>query len=159
MRQKVILRRRLIGPLRWPQYLPFGAILPPAFPGDVIPEELTAIIQQHNHNQDDPSWGTVEDLKIKVAESDISVTLHFSYVCKSDCLYGGRRRQGDVVHLGELRVARRAVEVFTLAVCVVDIVHGPDHDIPRGPFFLFQVKSGRVAATGVAPFCETFAIA
>ena len=33
MRQKANLRRRLIGPLRWPEDLPPGASLPPAPPG------------------------------------------------------------------------------------------------------------------------------
>ena len=77
--------------------------------------------------------------------------------------YGGRRRQGDVAHFCELRVARRAVEVFRLAVCVADthVVHGPNHDISRGAakFVWIQVKSGRLTATGSAPLCETFAIA
>ena len=43
---------------------------------------------------------------------------------------------------------------------MVDIVHGPSHDISRGAanFFWDQVKGGRVAATGAAPPCETFAI-
>ena len=43
---------------------------------------------------------------------------------------GGWRRQGDVTHFCELRVARKGVEGFRrLAVCVVDIVHDPNHDI------------------------------
>ena len=72
----------------------------------------------------------------------------------------GRRRQGDVAHFCELHIARRAIEGFRLIVCVVDIVHGPSHDISRGAanFFWDQVKGGRVAATGAAPPCETFAI-
>ena len=51
--------------------------------------------------------------------------------------YGGRRRQGDVALFCELSVAGKAVEGFRLVVCVVDIVHGPTHDISRGgAFFL-----------------------
>ena len=67
--------------------------------------------------------------------------------------YGGRRRQGDVAYFCELSIARRAVGGFRLIVCVVDIVHGPNHDISRGAanFFWGQVKAGRVAATGAAP--------
>ena len=67
--------------------------------------------------------------------------------------YGGRRRQGDVAHFCELSIARRAIEGFRLIVCVVDLVHGPTHDISRGAahFFVDQVKGGRVAATGAPP--------
>ena len=35
------------------------------------------MIQQRNENQDDPSWGTVEDLKTKAAESDIGDITRF----------------------------------------------------------------------------------
>ena len=72
MRQQANPRRRLIGPLRWPQDLPEGAILSPPRPGYVTPEELRAMFQQRNEDQDDSSWGTVEDLKTKASESDIS---------------------------------------------------------------------------------------
>ena len=75
--------------------------------------------------------------------------------------YGARRRQGDVGHFCDLRVGRCAVEGFRLAVCVVDIVHGPKHDISRGAgnFFWIQINYGRVAATRAALPCETLAIA
>ena len=59
------------GPLRWPQQLPAGAVLPPLPPGYVTPEELRARMQQRNEDQDDPSWGTVEDLKTEPEASDI----------------------------------------------------------------------------------------
>ena len=49
----------------------------PSPPGFVTPEELTAIIQQRNEDQDNPSWGTVEDLKTKAVESDISDITRF----------------------------------------------------------------------------------
>ena len=46
--------------------------------------------------------------------------------------------KGDVAHFCELRVATKVVEGFRLAVCVVDVVHGPNLDISRrgGTFFL-----------------------
>ena len=78
---------------------PLGGILPPAFPGYVTPEELTAMIQQRNQEQDDPSWGTVEDLKTKVVESDIDdITPYLGPVRAIVLFYGSRRRQGDVAH-------------------------------------------------------------
>ena len=57
-----------------------------------------------------------------------------------------------MAHFCELSKARRAIEGFRLIVCVVDLVHGPNHDISRGAAILFwdQVKGGRVAATGAA---------
>ena len=123
------------------QDLPLGAILPPASPGYVTPEESTAMIQHHNQAQDDPSWGTVEDLKRQAEESDISDITPFLGPIRAIVLfYGGKRKQGDVAHFCELRVARRAVEGFRLAVCVVDIVHGAKHDISRGAAFLFGSK-------------------
>ena len=69
-RQKANPIRRLIGPLKWLEEFPAGAILPSS-PGYVTPEELKARIQQRNVDNDDPSWGTVEDLKTEVAKSDI----------------------------------------------------------------------------------------
>ena len=74
--------------------------------------------------------------------------------------YGGRRRTGDVAHFCEIMVARCAVEGFRSAACVVDIVHGPKHDISKGAanFFWVQTTSGRVAATCADPPCETCAI-
>ena len=50
---------------------PAGAILRLSPPGYVTPEELQARIQQRNEDKDDPSWGTVEDIKTEAAESDI----------------------------------------------------------------------------------------
>ena len=76
-RQNANPKRRLIGPLRWAQDLPAGSILRSPLPGYVTPEELRAMIQQRNENQDGPSWGTVEDLKTKVAESDIGDIAQF----------------------------------------------------------------------------------
>ena len=43
------------------------------------------MIQQRNEDQDDPSWGTVEDLKVQAAESDIGDNTHFM-ACKSYCI-------------------------------------------------------------------------
>ena len=62
---------RLIGPPRWTEDPLAGAVWPPALLGYVTPEELTAQIQQRNQDQDDPSWGMVEDLKVEAAASDI----------------------------------------------------------------------------------------
>ena len=76
-RQKANQIRRLTGPLRWTEEFPAVASLPPAPPGYATPEELRARIQQRNEDKDDPSWGTVEDLKTEAAESDIR-TLHLS---------------------------------------------------------------------------------
>ena len=75
-------------------------------------------------------------------------------------LYGGRRRKGDVAHFAELGAARVAAHHLQLVVCVVDLVHGPNHDISRGAtkFWEAQIKGGRVAAIGAAPPCETWAI-
>ena len=84
-RQKAHPRRRLIGPLRWTQDFPAEAILLLPLPGYVTPEELRAMIQQRNEDQDDPSWGTVEDLKVQAAESDIGDNTHFM-ACKSYCI-------------------------------------------------------------------------
>ena len=72
-----------------------------------------------------PSRGTVEDLKTKVAGSDISdITPYLRHVDAIVFFYWCKRRQGDVIHFCELRVAGRAVEGFRFAACVVDIVHG-----------------------------------
>ena len=153
---------RFPGPLRWEVDPPIGDPLPPPPPGYVTPEELTARIQQHNQDPDDQKWGSVEDLKDQAKESNLDDITHFLGPIRAVVLfYGGRMRQGDVAHCCELSIARRAIEGFRLIVCVVDIVHGLNHDISRGvAFFVWdQVKGGRVAASGVPPpQCETFAI-
>ena len=108
------------------------------------------------------SWGTVEDLKVEAEESGIQEITPFLCPVRAIVLfYRGRRRTGDVAHFCEMRVARCVVEEFRIAVCVVDMVHGPSHDISRGAANLFRVQtqSGRVAATGAASPCETLAIA
>ena len=68
-------------------------------------------------------------------------------------LYGSRRRPGDVAHFCERRVASVAFQGFQLAVCVVDIVHGAQHDISRGAtgFWIPLIRQGRVVAIGAAP--------
>ena len=124
-------------------------------------EELAARIQIPNQDPEDQKWGTVEDLKDQARDSHIEdITPYLGPIRAVVFFYGGRRRQGDVAHFCELSIARRAIEGFRLIVCVVDIVHGPSHGISRGAanFFWDQVKGGRVAATGAAPPCETFAI-
>ena len=134
---------------------------PPPPPGYVTTEELTARIQQRNQDPDDQRWGSVEDLKDQAKESNLGDITPFLGPIRAVVLfYGGGRRAGDVAHFCDLSIARRAIEGFRLIVCVVDLVHGPNHDISRGAanFFWDQVKGGRVAATGAAPPCETFAI-
>ena len=76
-------------------------------------------------------------------------------------LYGGRRRRGDVAHFAELAIPTLGTKSIQLVVCVVDIVHGPKHDISRGgtKFWEPQLRAGRVAAIGTAPPCETWSIA
>ena len=48
-----------------------------------------------------------------------------------------------------------------LCVAVVDIVHGPHHDISRGAatFWFPHFLGGRVGAFGAAPPCETWSVA
>ena len=76
------------------------------------------------------SWGIVEDLREQAQTSGIpDITLLLEPVRAIVLFYGGRRRKGDVAHFYEKRVARCILEGFRIAVCVVDIVHGPKHDI------------------------------
>ena len=134
--------------------LAIGDPLPPPPPGYVTPEELTARIQQHNQDPDDQGWGSVEYLKDQAKESNLGDIAPFLGPIRAVVVfYGGRRRQGDAAHFCEVSIARRAIEGFRLIVRVVDIVHGPNHDISIGAalFFWDQVKGGRVAATGAAP--------
>ena len=76
-------------------------------------------------------------------------------------LYGERRRQGDVAHFCDKRAASVALQGFQLAVCVVDIAHGAQHDISRGAtdFWIPLIRQGRIVAIGAAPPCEIWAIA
>ena len=141
--------------MRWEVDPPIGAPLPPPPPGYVTPEEHTARIQQHKQDPDDQKWGSVEDLKDQAKESNLGdITPFLGPIRAVVVFYGRRRRQGDVAHFCELSIARRAIEGFRLIACVVDIVHGLNHDISRGAanFFWDQVKVGRVAATWGAPF-------
>ena len=153
-RSKSEPRIRQAGPLRWTEDPPLGVPLPPPPLGYVTPEELTARIQQRNQDPDGPGWGSVEDFKNQAAASNLGDITPFLGPNRALVFfYGGRRRQGDVAHFCELSIARRTVEGFRLIVCVVDIVHGPNHDISRGAanFFWDQMKGERVAATGAAP--------
>ena len=134
---------RLAGPLLWETNLPIGP-LPPPPPGYVISEELAARIQLPNQDPDDQKWGIVEDLKDQARESIIGdITPFLGPIRAIVVLYGGRRRQGDVAHFCELSIARKAIEGFRLIVCVVDIVHGPNHDISSGAANLFLGPSQR----------------
>ena len=40
--------------------------------GYITPEEFEAMVQHHNQEQDDLSWGTVEDLQHQAQQSDIN---------------------------------------------------------------------------------------
>ena len=75
-------------------------------------------------------------------------------------LYGGRRRPGDVAFFAEQVSAQCPTEGFRICVCVVDIVHGCEHDISRGAldFWLAHLHQNRIAAIGAAPPCETWSI-
>ena len=67
--------------------------------------------------------------------------------------YGGRSRPGDVADHAERAFAAVAIRGFQLCVAVVDIVHGPHHDISRGAatFWIANFHQGRVAAFGAVP--------
>ena len=65
--------------------------MPPAPPGYVTPEELEAMVQHHNQEQVDLSWGTVEDLKIQAQQSDINDITPFMGPVRAIVLfYGGK---------------------------------------------------------------------
>ena len=49
--QKANTYLKLNGPLRWPQSLPPGAVLPPAPPGYITLEDFGAMNQHHNQEQ------------------------------------------------------------------------------------------------------------
>ena len=140
--------------MRWEVDPPIGVPLPPPPPEYVTPEELTVRIQQHNQDPHDHKWGSVEDLKDQAKESNLGDITPFLGPIRAVVLfYADRRRQGDVAHFCKLSIARRAIEGFRLIVCVVDLVHGPNHDISCGAanFFWDQVKGGRVPATCAPP--------
>ena len=91
------------------------------------------MVKHYSQERDDLSWGTIEDLKHQAQQPDISYITPFLVPVRAIVLfYGGRRRIGDVAHFCEMRVPKCAVEGFRIAVCVVDIVHGPKYDISRG---------------------------
>ena len=127
------------------QSMPEGAVLPPAPPAYITPEDLEAMVQHHSQEQDGLSWGTVDDLKRQAQQSDINdITPFLGLVRAIVFFHGGRRRIGDVAHFCEMRVAKCAVEGFRIAACVVDIVHGPKHDISiRGRIFLCSSNIGK----------------
>ena len=114
--------------------MPPGAVLPLAPLGYITPEELAAMNQQHNQEQDDIKWGTVEDLRHQAQQSDMKdITSFLGPIRAIVFFYGGRRRKGDVAYFYEMRVAKCAIQGFRIAVCVVSIVHGPKkHDTSRG---------------------------
>ena len=74
-------------------------------------------------------------------------------------LYGGRKRPGDAAYFAEHIVSKCLPEGFRICVCVVDIVHGPQHCISSGAleFLLNNLHQNRIAAIGAAPPCETCA--
>ena len=147
---------RLPGPVQWEANLHIGP-LPPPLKGYITSEQLANRTQNPNQDPDDQNWGSVEDLREQARSTNNirDITPFLGPIRAIVLFYGGRRRQGDVAHFCELSVAGRAVEGFRLVVCVVDIVHGPKHDISRGGanFVWDQVKGGRVAAIGAAPPC------
>ena len=75
--------------------------------------------------------------------------------------YGGRRREGDVADYAERCISSAKCTGIQMCVAVVDIVHGPHHDISRGAasFWIANFLQLRVAAFGAAPPCETWSLA
>ena len=73
--------------------------------------------------------------------------------------FGGRRRSGDIVHCLEAYIDKRSWKVRP-AVCVLDLVHGREHDAARGAAvgWCNATATGMVIATFASPPCETFAI-
>ncbi len=110
--------------------------------GYVTTEDLANRSQIPNQDPDDQKWGSVADLREQARSSDNikDITPFLGPIRAIVLFYCGRRRQGDVAHFCELSIARRAVEGFRLVVCVVDIVHGPKHDIYRGGAFFSGIR-------------------
>ena len=101
-RRKAKTCERLKAFLILPQSLPAGAVMPLAFLDYVTPEELEAMVQLHNQEQDDVSWSTVEDLKIQAQQSDINhINPFLGPVSAVVFFYGGRRRTGYVARFCE----------------------------------------------------------
>ena len=94
--QKTKIHLKLNGALRWPQSLPPGAVLPPASLGYITLEDFAAMNQQHNQEQDDTKWGTVEDLRHQAQQLDIKdITPFLGSIRALVLFYCGRRRKGD----------------------------------------------------------------
>ena len=51
------------------------------------------------------------------------------------------KKETDVAHSCELRVAKCVLKEFRIAVCVVNIVYKPKHDISRGAADFFTVHA------------------
>ena len=151
------------GPSGWRLPLvPVGTVLPPALPGYITPEELAAL---HQDPPDDPAladYASPQAIRQHPSTAQIAdITLYLGTFRAILLFCGGRRRPGDVAHFCELRIASVAFQNIKFAICVVDIVHGAQHDISRGAtgFWITLIRQGRVVAIGAAPPCETWAIA
>ena len=98
--QKAKTCLKLNVPLRWPSSLPPGAVLPPAPLGYVTPEDLSAMNQQHNQEQDVIKWGTVEDLRHQAQQPDIKDINPFLGPIRAILLFdGGRREEKGSSHI------------------------------------------------------------
>ena len=75
--------------------------------------------------------------------------------------FGGRRRQGDIVWHLERMVAAHTWGGTAPVICVLDLVHGQQHDAARGAAraWINAVLAGMVVGIFVSPPCETWSIA
>ena len=155
--------RRLLGPRPW-YYDPQGKVIllppPPPPQGYYSPEMVEGV--HASTQQEEGIEGTFAELRQDDRRHNVAdITPFLGPIRAILLLYGGRRRSGDVAHFAELAMPVMNTKAVQLVVCVVDIVHGPEHDISRGGthFWEPQLKAGRVAAIGAAPPCETWSIA
>ena len=112
----------------------FQKTLPsPASPGYIIPEDLAAVRKDPEEAVAFVTHGSPQSIREHPSTSLIAdITPYLGPVRVVLLLYGGRRRPGHVAHFCEKCAASVALGGFQLAVCVVDIVHGAQHDISRG---------------------------
>ena len=152
---------RVLGPKPMAKPAPRDAPLPPPPAGYLAPEQIKEFQQLADDQEAAARYGTLVGIAAAPSLSQIAdITPLLGPLRILLLLYGGRRRPGDVAHFADFFAGSADLQGVHIAVCVVDVVHGAHHDISRGAlaFWEGQFRSGRVAAVGAAPPCETWAV-
>ena len=141
---------RIPGPLPAPlpraQLRPYNEDLPPAPRGYLTPEEVENIEPNPDHLPPSESYGSLSDMRRIIADKDMQhnlhdITPHLGPLRVALLLYGGRRREGDIAQFIEQTVCSSQLVGIQVKVCVIDVVHGSEHDISRGATIFWEGRS------------------